>query len=94
MLLVKRHIRFETRYAFFRDFDLAGEVFEKLIFHSVFLTLVVRLYELEPGNVNLQVHLFLDVGVARGKGFDLSIRKGGFVNVLAASNGAFARHNL
>ena len=41
-------------------FNLSREVFQELILHAVLLALVIGFQHLQTGNINIQVHLFLD----------------------------------
>jgi len=75
-------------------FYLLREGLEKIVFQPVLLTLVVGFHQLQPGNVDVQVHLFLDALVAGAKGLDLRIGESRFVNILAGSHRRFARHDL
>ena len=45
-------------------------------------------------NLNVQIHLFLNIRIAGGKHFNLCIGQGGFINILGRTHRGFARHNL
>ena len=48
----------------------------------------------EPLDSNLQIHLFLDVGIAGTQGFDLCIAQCGFVDVFGGTNRTLGGHDL
>ena len=74
--------------------DFLRELVDDLILQGVPLAQMVGLQELQPGNLNVQVHLLTNIGIARTQGLDLRIRQRLLVNVLGGVNRALARHDL
>ena len=74
--------------------DGGREGLEQLIFQPVLLALVVRFENLEPGHLDIQVHLLLDKRVSGAQRLDLSIAESLFVYVVTGSDGRFRGHDL
>ena len=55
---------------------------------------MIRLHQLQTGDINIKVHFLFNSLVARTQSFDFRIGQGGFVNIVAGTDGRFARHNL
>ena len=75
-------------------FDLLWELLDDLILQRITLTQVVGLEKLQAGNINVQIHLFLNVRITGAQGFDFSIGQSGFVNILCGANRALGGHDL
>ena len=75
-------------------FDLLWELLDDLILQRITLTQVVGLEKLQAGNINVQIHLFLNVRITGAQGFDFSIGQSGFVNILRRTNRALGGHDL
>ena len=74
--------------------NLLREVMDDLVFQGVPLAKMVGLEKLQSRNLNVQIHLLLDVGIPRTQGLDLRIRQGLLVNVLCRPHRALACHDL
>ena len=48
---------------------------------------MVCLQELQPGNINVQVHLLTNIGIARTEGLDLRVGQRLLVNIPAERTG-------
>ena len=55
---------------------------------------MVRLEDLQPGYINLQIHLLLDERISGAQGFDLGIGQGCLVHILAGAHRGFGSHDL
>ena len=55
---------------------------------------MVCLQELQQGNINVQVHLLTNIGIARTEGLDFRVGQRLLVNILGGANRALARHDL
>ena len=55
---------------------------------------VICLQELQQGNINVQVHLLTNIGIARTEGLDFRVGQRLLVNILGGANRALARHDL
>ena len=75
-------------------FDLLWELLYDLILQRISLTQVVGLEKLQAGNINVQIHLFLNVRITGAQGFDFSIGQSGFINILCGANRALGGHDL
>ena len=67
-------------------FNLSREVFQKLIFHTVLLALVVSFQHLQPCHINVQVHLFLDKRIAGTQRLDLRIGQRLLIHIVTGAN--------
>ena len=70
------------------------EIFHQLIFQSVLLALMVSFQHLQPCNIYIQVHFFLDLRVSCTKCLDFRIRKSLFIHIITGTNRRFAGHDL
>ena len=48
----------------------------------------------QPLNINIQIHLLLDVGIAGTQGLNLGVGQGGFINILRRPHRGFGGHDL
>ena len=55
---------------------------------------MVCFQQFQFGNLNIQIHLFLNIWVSGSKCFYLCIRQGGFINILTGTNRGFTGHDL
>ena len=55
---------------------------------------MVGFQQFQPPHINVQVHLFLDVGIAGTQSLNLGITEGRFINVLGGAHRAFTGHDL
>ena len=55
---------------------------------------MVRAQELQLLHLNIQIHFFLDVGVAGTQGLDFCIAQRRFINVLRTPDRGFGGHDL
>ena len=74
--------------------DFLRELMDDLILQGIPLAQMVGLEKLQSRNLNVQIHLLLDVRIACTEGLDLGIRQRLLVNVLRRTHRALARHNL
>ena len=74
--------------------DGGREGLEQLIFQAILLALVICFENLEPGHLDIQVHLLLDERISSAQRLDLGIAESLFVHILARADWGFARHNL
>ena len=74
--------------------DLLREILTDGILQRVFLRKMVGFQQLQLGHLNVQIHLFLDHGVAAGQCLDLGIRKRLLVYIFGGADRRFAGHNL
>ena len=74
--------------------DLLREILTDGVLQRVFLRKVVGFQQFQLGHLNVQIHLFLDHGVAAGQCLDLGIRKRLFVYIFGGADRRFAGHNL
>ena len=77
-----------------RFLNVSREFGQQLVLQAEFLALVVGFQNLQLGDLNVQVHLFLDERVSGTQCLDLRIGKRLLVHILAGANRGFAGHNL
>ena len=65
-----------------------------MILQRVFLTQVAAFQQLQLGNLNVQVHLLLDVRIAGGQCLDLGVGQNGIVHIFGHANRRPAGENL
>ena len=88
------YIRFQTGDHVLCLVDLLREFAQEVVFQPVLLALMICTHQLQPRNVHIQIHLFLDTLVTGTERLDLRIRQRRFVNVLTGTHGRFGCHNL
>ena len=74
--------------------DLLGKTLADGVLQRVFLRKVVGFQQFQLGHLNVEIHLFLDHGVAAGQCLDLGIRKRLLVHIFGGADRRFAGHNL
>ena len=74
--------------------DLLREILTDGVLQRVFLRKVVGFQQFQLGHLNVEIHLFLDHGVATGQCLDLGIRKRLFVYIFGGADRRFAGHDL
>ena len=101
MVFVLRQKRFCRFYIGFQRFDLTlcRSDFSRIAarnirFQAINLTGVIGFQQLQLADLNIQVHLFLDVGIARCQCLDFSIRQCSVVHIIAGTDRRFGRHDL
>ena len=77
-----------------RFLNLRREIFHQLILQSVLLALMVSFQHLQPCNIYIQVHFFLDLRVSCTKCLDLRIGKCLLIHIITGANRRFAGHDL
>ena len=87
-------IRRKPRDPFFQYGDFCRITPCDIRFQTVFLACILRFQQLQLAHLNIQLHLLFDMYIARGKGLDLRIGKGGIVHVLTGAHRGFAGHDL
>ena len=74
--------------------DLFRKALADGVLQRVFLRKVVGFQQLQLGHLNVEIHLFLDHGVAAGQRLDLGIRKRLLVHIFGGADRRFAGHDL
>ena len=83
------HICFQTGNGVLCRFDLFREVAQKIVLQLILLALMVGTHQLQPRNIHIQIHLFLDTLITGAQRLDLCVGQRRFVNVLAGANRGF-----
>ena len=94
MLFCSLYIGFQAFYRISPSCDFLRIELDDLIFKSIFFREEIGFKQAQFLHLNIQVHFLFDIRIARRKHFDFSIGQCGFVNILAGTDGRFARHNL
>ena len=94
VLFCSLNIGFQALYRISPSCDFLRIELNDLIFKSIFFREEVGFKQSQFLNLNIQVHFLFDIRIACRKHFDFSIGQCGFVNILAGTDGRFARHNL
>ena len=87
-------VSFQTCYALFRCRDFCRIPPCNIRFQAVNLAGVVGPHQLQLADLNIQIHLFLDVGISRCQCFDFCIGQRGIVHIIAGTNRRFRGHDL
>ena len=83
------HIRFQTGDHVLCLVDLLREFAQEVVFQPVLLALMICTHQLQPRNVHIQIHLFLDTLVTGAERLDFCVGQRRFVNVLTGANRGF-----
>ena len=101
MVFVLRQKRFCRFYIGFQGFDLtlcrsnfSWIAARNIRFQAINLTGVVGFQQFQLTDLNIQIHLFLDVGIARCQCLDFGIGQCGIVHIIAGTDRRFGRHDL
>ena len=94
MISHRLHVFFKTCDVSFGCFNLLGKEFQELIFQPVAFALVVGFHQPKTGNVDIQIHLFLDSFVSGTQRLDFSVGQHCFIHVIAGTYRTFAGHDL
>ena len=94
MLFCSLYIGYQAFYRISPSCDFLRIELDDLIFKSIFFREEIGFKQAQFLHLNIQVHFLFDIRIARRKHFDFSIGQCGFVNILAGTDGRFARHNL
>ena len=62
-----------TAYTFFQDSDLLRVMLGDIVLKSVFLAGVVSFHQLQLGYLNIEIHLFFYIGIARCQSLNFRI---------------------
>ena len=98
VLRQKRFCRFHIGFQCF-DLTLCHSDFSRIAarnirFQAINLTGVIGFQQLQLADLNIQVHLFLDVGITRCQCLDFGIRQRGIVHIVAGTDRRFGSHDL
>ena len=98
VLRQKRFCRFHIGFQCF-DLTLCHSDFSRIAarnirFQAINLTGVIGFQQFQFADLNIQVHLFLDVGIARCQCLDFGIGQCGIVHIIAGTNRGFGSHDL
>ena len=88
------HISSKAFDTFLENSDLMRIMLCDVILQPVFLTGMVCLHQFQLRYLNIEIHLFLYVGISCGKCLDLCIGKCRFIHILTASYRRFTGHDL
>ena len=88
------HICLKSPNPLLQNFDLLRIILCNVILQPVDLTGMVCFHQFQPGHLNIQIHLFLDIRISGSKCFDLGISKCCFIHILTASYRRFTCHDL
>ena len=94
ILLDRGNIRAIPGDSHLRFCDLLREILTDGVLQRVFLRKMVGFQQFQLGHLNVEIHLFLDHGVATGQCLDLGIRKRLFVYIFGGADRRFAGHDL
>ena len=101
MIFILRQKRFCRFYIGFQGFDLtlcrsnfSWIAARNIRFQAINLTGVVGFQQFQFADLNIQVHLFLDVGIARCQCLDFGIGQCGIVHIIAGTDRRFRSHDL
>ena len=94
----KRFCRFHIGFQCF-DLSLCHSDFSRIAarnirFQAINLTGVISFQQFQFADLNIQVHLFLDVGIARCQCLDFGIGQCGIVHIIAGTDRRFGCHDL
>ena len=98
ILRQKRFCRFHIGFQGF-DLTLCRSNFSRIAarnirFQAINLTGVVGFQQFQLTDLNIQIHLFLDVGIARCQCLDFGIGQCGIVHIIAGADRRFGSHDL
>ena len=98
VLRQKRFCRFHIGFQCF-DLTLCHSDFSRIAarnirFQAINLTGVIGFQQLQLADLNIQVHLFLDVGITRCQCLDFGIGQRGIVHIVAGADRRFRSHDL
>ena len=98
ILRQKRFCRFHISFQCF-DLTLCRSNFSwiaarNIRFQTINLTGVIGFQQLQFADLNIQVHLFFDVGIARRQCLDFGIGQRGVVHIIAGTDRRFGSHDL
>ena len=98
VLRQKRFCRFHIRFQCF-DLTLCRSNFSWIAtrnigFQTINLTGVIGFQQLQFADLNIQVHLFLDVGIAGCQCLNFGIGQRGVVHIIAGTDRRFRSHDL
>ena len=101
MVFVLRQKRFCRFHIDFQGFDLTlcRSNFSRIAarnigFQTINLTGVIGFQQFQLTDLNIQIHLFLDVGIARCQCLDFGIGEGCIIYIIAGTNRGFGSHDL
>ena len=94
MLFCSLYIGYQAFYRISPSCDFLRIELDDLIFKSIFFREEIGFKQAQFLHLNIQVHFLFDIRIACCKHFDFSIGQCCFVNILAGTDGRFARHNL
>ena len=101
MVFVLRQKRFCRFYISFQGFDLtlcrsnfSWIAARNIGFQTINLTGVIGFQQLQFADLNIQVHLFLDVGIASCQCLDFGIGQRGVVHIITGADRRFGSHYL
>ena len=98
VLRQKRFCRFHIGFQCF-DLALCHSDFSRIAarnirFQTINLTGVIGFQQLQFADLNIQIHLFLDVGIACCQCLDLGIGQRGIVHIITGADRGFGSHDL
>ena len=98
VLRQKRFCRFHIGFQCF-NLTLCRSDFSRIAarnirFQAINLTGVIGFQQLQFADLNIQIHLFLDIGIARRQCLDFGIRQCGIVHIITGADRRFGSHDL
>ena len=98
VLRQKRFCRFHIGFQCFNltlcHSDFSRIAARNIRFQAINLTGVIGFQQFQFADLNIQVHLFLDVGIARCQCLDFGIGQCGIVHIIAGTDRRFRSHDL
>ena len=98
VLRQKRFCRFHIGFQCFNltlcHSDFSRIAARNIRFQAINLTGVISFQQFQFADLNIQVHLFLDVGIARCQCLDFGIGQCGIVHIIAGTDRRFGCHDL
>ena len=88
------HIGFQSFDLTLRSCDFSRIAARNIRFQTINLAGVIGFQQFQLTDLNIQVHLFLDVGIARCQCLDLGIGQRGIVHIIAGTDRRFGSHDL
>ena len=83
------HICFKALDIALLSLNFRREIFEQLVLHAVLLALVVSFQHLQAGNLNIQIHLFLNQRITGTQRLDFRIGQGLLIHIIAGADRRF-----
>ena len=88
------HVRFQSLNLPLCRIDLSRITARNIGFQTINLTGVIGFQQFQLADLNIQIHLFLDVGIARCQCLDFGIGQCGIVHIIAGTDRGFRSHDL